>query len=78
MNRQYGEAYFSSVIASDLKRGGMGIELTRTCRGQKSLVAEVFFWDASGTFTIATFNSDVPVEIIEELIVEAKRSILIK
>ncbi|MDZ4289323.1 MAG: hypothetical protein U0984_15260 [Prosthecobacter sp.] len=72
MDRQYGEAQYTSILASDLKRGGMGVELTRICRGKQAVVAEVFFWDAGGTFTIETFNSDVPVDIIEELIAEAK------
>lgn len=78
MDRQFAEAHYTSILASDLKRGGMGLELTRACRGQQSVVAEVFFWDASGTFTVETFNSDVPVEIIEELIAEAKHRIPIK
>lgn len=72
MDRQYGETHYWSILASDLSRGGMGLELSRNCRGRQDVVAEVFFWDADGTFTVRTFDVDVPVDIIQELIAEAK------
>jgi hypothetical protein len=59
----------------DNKQGFAGLELLRTCRGKRDCIARIVFWDASGQFSVETFQTDVPLEIIEELIAEAKASI---
>lgn len=63
---------YTTVVASDLRRDGMGLELHCNCDGTDSVVAEVFFSDKDGSFTLTTFDCDVPLELVEELIEEAK------
>lgn len=38
-------------------------------------VARVVFWDACGQFYVETFQTDVPLDIFEEVIAEAKTAI---
>jgi hypothetical protein len=58
---------YSTVLASDLQRDGMGLELQQDGR----VVAEVFHSDVSGEFTISLFVENIPLSIIEQLISEA-------
>jgi hypothetical protein len=60
-------------MASDSQRDGIGLELWSTVQGQARTVAEVFYSDAEHTWTLNTFDCDVPLEIIEELIAEGRR-----
>jgi hypothetical protein len=59
--------YYSTIRASDLQRDGMGLELHCDSR----LIAEVFFSDATGEFTISFFEQSLPVPVIERFIAEA-------
>jgi len=59
---------YSTVRACDLKRDGMGLELSCDTR----LVAEIFYLDATGEFTISLFEQSVPLPIIEQFIAEAR------
>ncbi|HTR42689.1 MAG TPA: hypothetical protein VMH87_13840 [Pseudomonadales bacterium] len=59
--------YYSTVIASDLQRDGMGLELYRDGK----LIAEVFYSDATGKFTISLFEKNLPMPVIEDYIAEA-------
>src|SRR5436189_4444418 len=68
MNRELQGVRYATVLASDLQRDGMGLELH--CRGVA--VAEIFASDKDGSWTLTTFDRDVPLELIEELIAEAK------
>jgi hypothetical protein len=72
MIRELHGAQYSTVVASDLERDGMGLELHWHCQGQDAVVAEVFMSDKDGSWTLNTFECDVPLELIEELIAEAK------
>jgi hypothetical protein len=38
-------------------------------------VARILFWDASGQFCFETFDTDLPLEIVEQIIAEAKATI---
>jgi hypothetical protein len=60
-------------MASDSQHDGIGLELWSTVQGQARTVAEVFYSDAEHTWTLNTFDCDVPLEIIEELIAEGRR-----
>jgi hypothetical protein len=63
---------YSTIRVSDLKRDGMGLELQRDGRA----VAEVFFADPSGVFTISLFEEGLPLLIIEQLISEARATLV--
>ncbi len=73
MDRQQRGARYTTLKASDVQRDGIALELHLTVQGQDSVVAEVFYSDADGTWTINTFDCDVPLELIEEFIAEAKQ-----
>ena len=74
MDREYKRARYNTLMASDLRRDGMGLELLSTVQGREArTVAEIFYSDAEHTWTLNTFDGDVPLEIIEDLIAEARR-----
>ena len=73
MDRERKGAHYTTLMASDIQRDGMGLELHWKVDGQDTVVAEIFYSDANHTMTFNTFDCDVPLELIEELIVEAKR-----
>jgi hypothetical protein len=60
--------FYSTIRAGDLQRDGMGLEL----RCDSRLVAEVFFSDASGEFTISLFEKNIALPVIEQFIAEAR------
>lgn len=73
MDREHKRARYTTLMASDVQRDGIGLELWLTVQGQARTVAEVFYSDAEHTWTLNTFDCDVPLEIIEELIAEGRR-----
>lgn len=76
MNRDYGSNMrFTTSCVDDKEKGYAGVELYCTSSGERKRVARVIFWDASGQFFIETFNSDLPLVIVEELIAEAKATV---
>jgi hypothetical protein len=54
--------------------------LYRTTHGsnQSVRVARVVFWDAVGDFFLETFNTEIPVQLAEDLIAEAKATIKVR
>jgi hypothetical protein len=78
MKRDHGGAQYTTHSVADKKEGYAGMELHRTSKSKTERVARVLFWDASGQFFIGTFNADLPVDIVEELIAETKAAIKTK
>jgi hypothetical protein len=66
-------AVLSSWI-EDRKDGFAGFRLRPRRGDEASPAAEVIFWDATGSFTVETFG-EVPLEIIESLIAQAKQTV---
>ena len=75
MNRTYGDAVYSTSPVQDSQQGYTGLELYRVRQNKRKRMASILFWDASGQFSVETFKSDVPLDILEELIAEAKNAI---
>ena len=63
---------FTTQIASDVVRNGLGVELKDSAG---TIVAEVFRCDADHTVIVTTFDNDVPIQAIEQLL-ERARSVL--
>lgn len=64
---------FELTMGSDVQRDGMFLELSDGVIEHAPL-AEVFYADANGQMTLATFdNGSIPLEVVEWLISEAKR-----
>jgi hypothetical protein len=75
MNRNYADSHYASTYVQDNAGGFAGLELLRTRNGEQQCVARVLYWDACGQFYFETLGVDIPVDIVEELINEAKERI---
>jgi hypothetical protein len=75
MEMPFGDGRYWTVRFEDRKAGCVGYRLHCERFGKLAVAAEVVFWDAAGGFTIRTVDGDVPVEVIEAAIAEAKREI---
>lgn len=71
MQIEHNRVAYEMTRASDLQRDGMSLELSQ---GGQAL-AEVFYSDLTGQFSISVFASAVPLELIEQLIVTARKSL---
>jgi hypothetical protein len=78
MNREYGNARYTTSAVSDRKEGYAALELHRAIKDETRRVARVVFCDASGQFFFETFDADIPSDIAEELIAEAKKTIKVR
>ena len=72
MNREFRGARYTTLVASDVQRDGIGLELHWLSERQDNVVAEIFASDVDDSWTVNTFDCDVPLELLEELISEAK------
>ena len=72
MDRQFGVYRFWTSRIEDRDEGWAGLNLHRQEGEQTAVAARVIFWDACGQWYVETLNGDAPVEIIEDLIAEAK------
>lgn len=68
---------YTTLMASDVQRDGVGLELHCQFRNQDVVVAEVFASDRDGSWTLSTFGCCVPLKLIEDLIVEAKTRLVL-
>lgn len=60
---------YSTRVASDVIRGGLGVELISEAGG---VVAEIFSCDRDHTVIVSTFSYDIPLQAIEQLMALAK------
>ncbi|HFD6680562.1 TPA: hypothetical protein ACS705_000588 [Providencia alcalifaciens] len=58
---------------SDIVRDGMYLELTMANTDPVLQIAEVFYSDVTHQFTLTCFEPNIPLEIIETLIEQAKK-----
>jgi len=68
MDFEYQGKRYATLRASDLPRDGMALELLT----EGETVAEVFYSDASGEFTISLFRESLPLPVAERLISVAR------
>lgn len=78
MKQSYADHDYESVPVENLREGWGGFELHCTFKGTKQLLAKIIFWDAIGQWMFETFETDIPLPIVEALIVEAKCSIKVR
>ncbi len=62
---------YKTIIASDIVRNGLGIELW----DKDEIVAEIFRNDNLKKIQFSTFRIDLPLEILEKLIIEFDKEI---
>lgn len=58
---------------SDVIRDGMYLELTMANTDPVLQLAEVFYSDVSHQFTVTCYEPNIPLEVIETLIEQAKK-----
>ncbi|ODA30312.1 hypothetical protein A6X21_00020 [Planctopirus hydrillae] len=76
MNQKHGiHRFWTEPIEVNCKAGNTTLRLYRETENRVTVAAEVVFWDAVGQYYLETLNGDLPLEIIEELIIEAKNVI---
>ena len=78
MNRDWAGSRYTTLPVSNNKDGYSGLELYIASKDEKKRVARILFWDASGEFFFETFNTELPLNIVEELIAEAKTTVKIR
>jgi hypothetical protein len=79
MDIQHGHEHFWTTFVEDSEDGYAGFHLYRERLGQRSLVGQTIYWDATGGFVFRTFDGeDVPVEIVQAAIAEAREMIKTK
>lgn len=71
MQIEYNGVAYEMIRASDLRRDGMGLELSQ---GDQAL-AEVFYSDITGQFSISIFAHAMPLDLIELLIASARKNL---
>jgi hypothetical protein len=75
MNKPYADSHYKTSFVEDCEQGYAGLQLHRETRGKAVLAAQVTYWDATGGWVIETFSGNIPVDIAEELVAEAKETI---
>ena len=66
MNFKVGNKTYEIIVASDVQRDGLGIELWD--RDKDIFLAEIFRHDDKKKFTFHSENFDAPFEVVEKLI----------
>ena len=72
LNKEVEKVEYSQLLASDIWRDGLGLELW----DGDDHVAEIFRSDRERTLAISLWREDIPLEIIEEFIADARRRLL--
>ena len=68
--------HFWTTFIEDTVQGCAGFQLHRESSGKRVVVGQTTYWDATGGFVFNTFDgADVPVEVVEAAIAEARREI---
>jgi hypothetical protein len=75
MHRPWKNALYTTDVARDQDEGWCAMRLHREARGQSAIVATIVFWDAEGQFAFETSGTELPLEVVEEFIAEARATI---
>ena len=75
MQINHSNVLYSTEAFDDPNAGSVGLNLLATAKDATILAAKITFWDATGQFYLETNRGEVPLEVIEKFIAEAKREI---
>ena len=64
---------YECTMGSDVHRDGMYLELNRAGREHEGALAEVFYSDVDGAMMFSGYAADLPLEVIDWFIAEAKK-----
>ena len=77
MEKTCGDAEYTTELISDNAAGWTALVLHKRRKDTTIPAARVVFWDAAGQFYLEA-SVEVPLAIVEELIVEAKSKIKVR
>jgi hypothetical protein len=72
---EVGGKKYSLTVASDVIRDGMALELDDVTEGSPRLVLFAFYSDSDGAMTFASFGEELPLELVDWFIFEARRAL---
>ncbi len=78
MKRTYRNATYTTATAQNSREGWSALELHRAVGGAGQVVARSVFWDAEGQFAFEMAVPELPLDIVEEFVAEARLAIQIK
>jgi hypothetical protein len=78
MDKTWANIQYRTSTASDEQEGWIALDLTRRVGATAERIARVTYWDAEGQFSFEMFAKEIPLVIVEELIAEAKQTIIIR
>jgi hypothetical protein len=74
MRRTWKCALYTTDLVSNPEEGWSAVQLHKRDGDKSAIAARVAFWDAEGQFSLEAF-CELPLEIVEELIAEARAAI---
>jgi hypothetical protein len=79
MKRRHKTTLYTTETAQDLEEGWSALELHRADGAMTQVVARIVFWDAEGQFALETTAShELPLDVVQEFIDEARSTIRVK
>ncbi|MEY1161169.1 hypothetical protein [Providencia manganoxydans] len=72
----HNDTEYELTRGSDIVRDGMFLELTVANTNPILQLAEVFYSDVTHQFTLTCFEPNIPLEVIETLIEQAKKLLI--
>ncbi len=75
MNITFGNVVYQTDRFDDRKAGCAGLNLLATLEGETTRVGRITFWDALGQFFMELKGDELPLEVVEKFIAEAKEQI---
>jgi hypothetical protein len=64
---------YEIIFASDADRDGVYLELSTANGGKEEVLLYAFWSDASQAFTFSAFREELPFELVEVFVAEARR-----
>ena len=75
MNLDFSNVSYRSEKFEDAHAGCVGLKLFATANGQTTEAATITFWDAAGQFFLKLNVPEIPIEVVERFITDAKQQI---
>lgn len=72
---KFKDVEYEILRGSDVIRDGMYLEASISRPGMRDQVLEIFYSDIDGSFTISYCRDDLPMELVEYMIVNAKTAL---
>lgn len=70
---RFGDREYRGTVGSDVDRNGMYLEVDELTGSHPTSVLEVFYSDSNGAMTITAHRAELPFELVEWALGEARR-----